>query len=536
MPKSNLPQPSLEDLFDIATTELARSIDKPNILRYGEKEYPEQERFHKSRKRGRFVSGGNRGGKTDAIVVESIWLATDSHPWQRRPEHWGRGPVQLRVVVVDVAKGVEQIMLPKFQRWMTKSMMVDGRWDRSWDAKNLILTFANGSTIDFLTYGMELDKHGGVPRHAVFFDEEPPQNVFNESMMRLIDYNGIWVISATPVKGMGWTYDYLWEPAQDKDNELAQEIDTFVLSAEQNPYVAADEEDRNFYMLGMNKEEREVRESGEFVARSGLVFPLFKQNLDVHVVEPFIPPKDWEWYNSWDFGWNNPTAVYWHAVSPQGDIVTFAEHYASHLTVAEHAEIAKDRERGWGRIPDLRVGDPAGKQTTGVTGTSYLIEYALRDININVEGIPHDVMIGIEKMQSYFQLRNDNLWAKRSGKPSPTWVITSNCPKLIWELKKLRWATAESDKRAYDSNKQEVVHKKDDHGFDSVRYFGTTMPNLAPDLSARLTTEKEPPKTVSYVEMMLRMAEDPDTVYSDDRDEMEWQTTLGYDELYGEAI
>jgi len=198
-------QPTLEDLFELAIAELDGSVRKPNILAYGGKPYPEQERFHKTAKRGRFLSGGNRGGKTDAEVVEAIWWATNTHPYIERPESWGKGAIQIRFVVVDIAKGVEQIILPKLKRWMTSSMLVDGSWDKSWDAKNLILTLSNGSTMDFVTWGMDMMKLGGVPRHLIFFDEEPPQNIFNESMMRLIDYNGWWVIAATPPKGMGWT-------------------------------------------------------------------------------------------------------------------------------------------------------------------------------------------------------------------------------------------------------------------------------------------------------------------------------------------
>jgi hypothetical protein len=45
-------------------------------------------------------------------------------------------------------------------------------------------------------------------------------------------------------------------------------------------------------------------------------------------------------------------------------------------------------------------------------------------------------------------------------------------------MKKLRWGSYSSDKMAYDMNKQEVVHKKDDHAFDSARYFATTRPDL----------------------------------------------------------
>lgn len=524
-----------EDLFGIVTDALERSINQPNILNYGEKDYPEQRRFHQSDKRGRFISGGNRGGKTDSIVVESIWWATNTHRYLKRPESWGNGPITQRFVVVDVSKGVEQIMLPKFQRWVSRSMLVDGRWDKSWDAKNLILTFANGSTIDFVTHGMELSKLGGVPRHVIYFDEEPPRHIFNESMMRLIDYNGFWVISATPVKGMGWTYDLLWEPALENPEG---NVSCFTLSMEDNPYVEAEEEDRDFYMQGMDVQERAMREKGSFVARSGLVFPNF--NTDTHVIDEdtfdYHSIRNWEWYSSADFGINNPTAWLWHAVSPQGDIVTFGEHYKSDMSVPQHSAVVFDTEDRFARLsgrdgtaPDVRVGDPAGKQRQMNTGTSVLTEYALRGINIQVEGIPHDAMIGVEKMRQYFEvLANGSGW----GPYRPKWVILSSCPMLIKELKKLRWATYSSEKLAYDVNKREEIHKKDDHAFDSAKYFATLMPDLTPVTEAVSGTV---PVTISYQDMMARLANDDTVTFVDNQESeyaTEWETTESYEELY----
>lgn len=516
------------DLFGIVLDELESSVTKPNILSYVP--YPEQERFHLSEKVGKYVAGGNRGGKTDSVVVDAILHATNTNPYRPRPESWGRGAIQIRFVVVDVAKGIEQIILPKLKRWVTNSMLIDGQWTKSWDSKNYIFTFSNGSTIDFLTHGMDLDKHGGVPRHIIYFDEEPPQDIFNENMMRLMDYDGWWVIAATPVQGMGWTYDLLWEPAENAalEGTLADHPelpDIFTLSAEQNPYLKAEKRDR--FMIGMDAEEREVRESGKFVARSGLVFPNFSPA--THVVEPFIPPKNWEWYSSADFGFNNPTAWYWHAVSPQGDIVTFAEHYRSGMTVKEHATIVRLRESAWQRSPDLRVGDPAGNQHYGTTGTSYIMEYGNYDINISTYGIPREVMIGIEKMQQYFRLQKENRW----GANRPKWVITSNCVNLIRELKKLRWATYSSERAAYQLNKQETVHKKDDHGFDSVRYFATVMPDLAGDgESGKLREVNEPAKTISYVEMMAKLAADDTVQFVDNSESIEWDTTESWEDAY----
>ena len=271
---------SVEELFDLAASNLKQGLERPNI--YGYIPYLEQQQFHECTKVGRYLAGGNRGGKTDAMVAEMVFWATDTHPWQQRPAEWGSGALQLRCFVVDVEKGVNQILLPKLRRYIPVSFLIDGDFDKSWNAKSLILTLENGTTIDFLTYGMGLEKMGGVPRHMIFFDEEPPQAIFTESLMRLIDFKGRWVIAATPVQGIGWTFDLLWEPGRSNPDDPASP-GTFTLSAAKNPYLKTSEEDFDVYAVGMDEEERAMRFEGQFVARSGLIFPNFHP--DTHCVE-----------------------------------------------------------------------------------------------------------------------------------------------------------------------------------------------------------------------------------------------------------
>ena len=261
------------------------------------------------------------------------------------------------------------------------------------------------------------------------------------------------------------------------------------------------------------------------------MFPDFNQNLERYLVDfgPGDVPNTWAIYASVDHGLNNPTAWLWHAVSPTGDIVTFAEHYQSNMIVSEHAQVVKQRELSWGKKPDdvERMGDPAMRQRNGVTGTSIIQEYALHGVYVNVEGIPHDVMVGIEKMQSYFRLRDDSRW----GTNRPKWVISRNCPNLIRELKKLRWASYSSDKMAYEMNKQEVVHKKDDHAFDSARYFATTRPDLKPVMDT--DGVKDAPTTLSYEELLLKMREDPTVEFAEDKAYNDGPTVIaGYGDYY----
>lgn len=461
---------SVGSLLTLARDELASSVHQGNILSY--KGYPKQMEFHECDAWGRYVAGANRSGKTDSAVVEMIWIATNTHPYWKRPPHWGEGAIQCRFIVVDIVKGVEKIILPKLKRWLATSMLTNGNWEDSWDNRTLTLTLANGSTIEFLTHGMDLDKHGGVPLHFIAFDEEPPQSVFNENMLRLVDYDGRWIMSATPVNGIGWTFDLLWEPSVAGETP---EVKTFQLKQSDNPYLQSDIETRSKFYIAMDAQERAVREEGAFVARSGLVFPNF--SAETHVLDaPFTPSRGAMWYSSVDFGINNPTAWLWTAAYPDGRIVTFAEHYSGNMTTPEHAKIVNERERDWRKVPEVRVGDPAGNQRQMNTGTSVIAEYGLHGIYIGTE-VPHEVMIGVEKLQQYFRVVEEGPWGSNKAR----WMISPNCVNLIRELKRLRWASYESAKKAYDMNRQEQIHKKDDHAFDSLRYLASIMPDLSPE-------------------------------------------------------
>jgi hypothetical protein len=98
-------------------------------------------------------------------------------------------------------------------------------------------------------------------------------------------------------------------------------------------------------------------------------------------------------------------------------------------------------------------------------------------------------------------------------------------------MKKLRWGAYSSDKMAYDMNKQEVVHKKDDHAFDSARYFATTRPDLTP--IADVKGDAEPPTTLRYEELLLKMREDPNVEFAEDRAYDDGPTVIaGYGDYY----
>lgn len=451
---------SLEELTEFIRDGLKTQAARPNLYAY--KPHTKQYNFHKSEKHTRLYIGGNRSGKTVGGAVETCYWLMKRHPYRALP--LPEGPVRGRAVAVDFNYGVDTLMIPEISRWMPPSFLKNGSWEDSYDKEHRLLTLQNKSTLEFRSYEQDLDKHAGASRHFIWFDEEPPQHIYNENSLRILDTNGYMWLTMTPVEGITWTYESLY--LKGIENPTG-DIEVIEIDTNENPHLSRAAIER--VMGDLDPEERKARERGEYISVGGKIFKMF--DTQRHIIDATIPPKEWEWYASLDHGYNNPTAILFHAVSPDNKIITFAEHYEREMTIEDHAKAYFGMIESTGKTPDFTVGDPAINQRNGVTGTSVKQEYADRGIYW-ADG-NNDVLSGINRMIMYMK-RNDNNGA-------PLWVITANCTNLISEIKKLRWASFQSKKSVFENNKKEQIHKKDDHACDSTRYFFSFMPDLTPD-------------------------------------------------------
>jgi phage terminase large subunit-like protein len=198
---------SMDEALLLLSEGLSDTARAPNIKRY--KPHEKQHLFHASTKKKKLYIGGNRSGKTTGGVCEDIWRATCRHPY--RPDLNEIGPNRGRVVAVDFVNGVEKIIFPQFQQWLYPSALKGGAWETAYNKLLRTLTFSNGSTIEFMSYDQDLDKFAGTSRHWIHFDEEPPKSIYIENMARIIDTDGDFWITMTPVEGMTWVYEDLYE-------------------------------------------------------------------------------------------------------------------------------------------------------------------------------------------------------------------------------------------------------------------------------------------------------------------------------------
>jgi phage terminase large subunit-like protein len=478
---------TLSDMLGALSDGLKTSITSVHSYR----PHPKQQIFHTSECEMKLFIGGNRSGKTVANVVECIWRLTKKHPFRKELNEILE-PIRARFVTVNFNEGLYKIVLPLFKQWLPAGELIERNWDKSYNKQLRTLTLANGSFIEFMSYDQDLDAFAGTSRHFVSFDEEPPMSIFNECMMRIIDTDGDWWISMTPVEGLTWVYQELYQPVME-EGKIDPDLLILEVSIHDNPHIT--EKGKSKILGRFSAEERGAREEGKFMSYGGRVFKDFDKNLHVLPLSQFNLTVHHKIYTSVDTGWRHPAAWLWHAVSPMGFITTFHEIVRSETTVEQFAAEIKRYESSMKKVFPwfdvyVRTGDPALKQTREITGTSVLQEYANHGIYIFVEGIPRDVMIGVNKVTQYLQ-------SKVKGRP--VWQCTDDCEILAKQMHSIRWAKHASKKMEYEKAPKTEIDKKDDDAPDSLRYFMTMMDDLSPEKVQALQSESNLiPSAVPY--------------------------------------
>lgn len=461
MPKQK-PQPNANEVLKRLAQGLRTAATKPNI--HGYRPHDKQIEFHSSPAQTRLFLGGNRSGKTVGGACEIVWWAMGTHPYRHTP----KPPVGLRAIAVDFMDGVEKIIKPEIARWLPPSALKNNSWSDSYESYTRTLTLENGSFIEFLSYEQDIEKHAGTSRHAIWFDEEPPQPIYEENLLRLLDTQGHMWLTMTPLFGMNWVYDGLYLAARTNPMIHVTEVDMA-----HNPYLNQGE--IGAFLATLDDDAREARQHGRYVAFGGLIYKDFGEK---NIIDPIIPDKSWLHFTTMDAGLNNPTCWLWMAVGPDGEIIVYDEHYEAQQLVGYHAKAVLEHEARNSIIPSYRVGDPSIVARNPITGTSVQLEYA--DYGIFIAPGTNDVSGGINRVARYL----------KGVEGVPRLYFTRNCVNTIEEHSRYRWASWATKKMGYDRNKKEEPHKKNDHSCDAVKYGVASRPMFddgmeIPDLNPR---------------------------------------------------
>ena len=420
----------------------------------GRKKHKKQLAFHRCKKRNRWVFGGNRSGKTECGAVETLWLARGIHPWRKnRKDAFGWVVSLSQQVQRDVAQSKILHYLPA--EWIEDITMLSGRKDSPAggvvDQIKIKNVFGGISTIGFKSCDQGREKFQGSSLDFVWFDEEPPKDIYEECLMRVMDRRGDVFGTMTPLKGMTFIYNEIYLNRKNNPEVWCQ-----FMSWEDNPFLSAAE----IKLLENSLDERalDARRYGKFSTGEGLVYPEFDPA--VHVIPPFSVPPEWQDAISIDPGLNNPLSAHWYAVDWDGNVYVVAEHFAAGRDVAWHARRIKDicGAIGWkcdskGRYSALI--DSAASQRTLAASRSVAELFCDEGILVNTK-VNKDVFAGICRVKEYL----------KRGNGRGDIYIFDTCKNMTEEFLTYSWAGGDSPK------------KTDDHCMDELRYYIMSRPRV----------------------------------------------------------
>lgn len=432
-------------------SELARALSelerrkKDDPLRFYEPSSPQALEFHKSKAITRALFGANRSGKTETCCFELVFHLDGKHPFQEVP----KAPVYWRYVAVDYQE-LEKVSIPKLKQIIPKRLLINGKWENSYNERKHILKLANGSMVDFMTHEQSLLSFEGAARHGTVFDEEPPYDIYKSCVLRHVDYNGRTIMGMTPLFGLTWVYDNIYLPSMTQSH-----IDSWIISIYDNKFLSA-EAIAEVEKLITDETEREIRLLGKFTSRTGLVFKSFDATKHIYAAptkeedsyyqwwEGPYPPSYWIWIVGIDPGWGHPTGIVWLAINPDnGDTYVVKEHKASEMFPKDHADIIHMTNEELGGIKPIYVIDSQAKAIEQSKGHSVWKEYAEYGIVCRLG--TKKLVDGNRKIAELMKVTNG--FTKLH--------ISDECPELIAEIGKYQ-------RKETNDNQERFVDKEND--------------------------------------------------------------------------
>lgn len=301
-----------------ATNELARF----KLADY--QPYAKQRDFHRMGAdlsvRERLLVAGNQLGKTVAGSFEAAMHLTGLYP------EWWDGAVfdepTTGWAASETSQGtrdtVQRLLLGPVGSWGTGAIPADQILEIKRAAhgvadavETILVRHVTGgvSRITLKTYDQGRTRWQGETLDFVWFDEEPPQDIYIEGLTRTNATQGIVWVTFTPLKGMS---DVVKRFLVDK--HVGTHVTTMTIH-DAGHYTP---EQRAAIIASYPAHEREARSLGIPTLGSGRIYPVDEELIKC---EPFAIPKHWVQICGIDFGWDHPSAAVRLAWDRDSDII-----------------------------------------------------------------------------------------------------------------------------------------------------------------------------------------------------------------------
>ena len=348
-----------------------------------------------------------------------------------------------RQVQRDVAQEKILKYLPK--QWIVQIVMAEGGSSApEYGVIDFIIVknkFGGVSKIGFRNCEQGRERFAGVGLDFIWFDEEPPEDIYDECLLRLLDRGGVHFATMTPLKGRSWVFDRIYLAA-----DANPEVDLFSMSWADNPYLNRAEIETMEKNLPPGV--LESRKFGRFADSSGLVFGEFT---DENITDPFPVSEMRDKYISIDTGWTDPTAILWVCRDIMSNLYVVADYEVRRTTVEMHSSeiMRRTAELGW-ELSEVKIlMDSAANQHTAGSPVSVAEQYRRNGIAADTN-VNKNIFEGVMAVKAAFCSAN--------GRERKLFVF-KNCVNLLRELRGCFWGDNDRPRGG------------DDHTLDALRYL-----------------------------------------------------------------
>lgn len=287
IPLSPQKQEKLELLDLLIEKERRLALDP---LKYA-KQHEKQVEASKSQEAIRALFWGNRVGKTEWGAQEVAKYSLGKHEYKDIVP-----PVEIWCTCPSYDQQKETTQ-KKLTFYLPKNDIKDITYVKKNTWGELVLF--NGTRINFKSYEQGREKFQGVGKRLIWFDEEPPRDIWEECFVR--SEAGIpldIILTMTPVKGMTWVYDEIYLDTANPDLFISE------AGWDDNPWLTEDQ--KRQMARGLTPEAIKVRREGKFVKRVGLVCSWWDR--EEHIKHYDRLDTSWSWYEVLDGGYSDPAA------------------------------------------------------------------------------------------------------------------------------------------------------------------------------------------------------------------------------------
>jgi phage terminase large subunit-like protein len=407
---------------------------------------PKQRRFMEAPFRNKWFFGGNQAGKTTtgAVIVIDDSLKIPSSLW------WCGSETH------ETSRLVQQRKIHEMLPWDDVEVAT---YTPEHGFRHNKVRFKNGSEIQFRSYEQEREKWQGSTLNGIWFDEEPPWDLYQEGLARVVAKGGQIIGTMTSLSGYTRLVDEILR-GRKKDIKVFF-VSTYDNSEEVGGYISHE----NIKRLeeSTDDKDRASRIEGRPVVKSGLVFDKLKHE------EPIMIPLDREmamdhklrYVVSIDPHPRTPHGVLWVGVDPEGHLwVTRERSWLLKHGSMEKAQWVSPRqlvneinqENIGKRVEQTIIDKFMSNQGNILLNTSFKDE--LMKEGLYTEDAGGDVEAKIVLMQQYIRDRRIHIF--------------ESCWNLWWELDRYVWAPFASERAADRREDKQKPLKKNDHLVDCL--------------------------------------------------------------------